>query len=136
MVLGLIAAVCAAGVYPIMFLLYGDVAKTLVNYGKNKTNYSTISYGTSTLPNYNLSSSSFVYNVSTTTSHFTSNFTSKINDTCAELTEEEKDFDGNINKSINYYVLLGFITLILEYLAHVTWNTTSERQIKKMRYVS
>ncbi|CAF0883871.1 unnamed protein product, partial [Brachionus calyciflorus] len=131
MILGLAAAIGAAVVYPFMFMLYGNVAKTLVNYGKNRTNDITMNLIS------NLTTSA------TITESQTQSFQSILNSTsvlanstinkCEILTEEEKDFDGKIRTTVNYYVLLGFITLILEYIAHVTWNTSSERQIKKMR---
>nr|UOU03321.1 ATP-binding cassette subfamily B1-like 1 [Brachionus rubens] len=137
MIIGVIAALCAAAVYPFMFLLYGDVAKTLVNYGKVSSNYSTTFQfqnftSQSTIPYFESNSTltAFIYN---STTSFNTNSSNSIVDKCQILSEEEKNFDGKITETVNYYVLLGFITLVLEYIAHVTWNTSSERQIKNMR---
>lgn len=44
------------------------------------------------------------------------------------------DYDAKMKETINYYVMFGFLSLFVDYLAHVTWNTASERQIKNMRF--
>lgn len=133
MIFGLIAALCGASVYPIIFLLNGRIAKTLVYYEKNKTSFSstTILYRTSNIPIYNLSTAYF----SSIFTNFTRNFSNITDNKCGKLTKEERDFDGRIKETVNYFVLLGFVTLILQYIAHVTWNISCERQTKKMRYL-
>nr|APD26504.1 ATP-binding cassette transporter subfamily B member 1-like X2 protein [Brachionus koreanus] len=122
MVIGLIAALGAAVVYPFMFLLYGEVAKTLVNYGKE--NISSDNSHLSTF--FNMGSTDFSLNL-------TSTKIKTIEDKCGVENQGQQEYDDKINEIVRYYVLLGFITLFLEYLAHVTWNSASERQIKKMR---
>nr|QNH67930.1 ATP-binding cassette transporter subfamily B member 1-like protein X2 [Brachionus plicatilis] len=115
MIVGLAAALGAAVVYPFMFYLYGEVAKTLVNYGRDKNNSQNLN-----------SSTNLVFNS-------TSGSINVIEDRCEVENKEQKDYDNKISEIVNYYVLLGFVTLFLEYLAHVTWNSASERQINKLR---
>jgi hypothetical protein len=43
------------------------------------------------------------------------------------------DFDGRMNFAINMYVLCSFLSLLANYLANVCFNTTGERQIKRIR---
>lgn len=105
MIIGFLAALGAAAVYPLMFLLYGQVANTLIEYGKDDLDFN--------------------------------NLTTTVNpqeDKCIIPSREQQDYDNKISEIANYYVLLGFITLLMEYVAHVTWNSASERQINKMRY--
>ncbi len=49
-IVGTIAALLSAAVYPLMFLMYGKVAGTLVDYNKNKT-AATINYNLTNLTN-------------------------------------------------------------------------------------
>nr|QNH67868.1 ATP-binding cassette transporter subfamily B member 1-like protein X1 [Brachionus rotundiformis] len=121
MVIGFAAALGAAAVYPLMFLLYGEVAKTLVNYGRDNT-----SYASTTISLYS-NNTSFIFTSTSSTINET--------DKCSVKPQRQQDYDNKISEIVNYYVLLGFITLFFEYLAHVSWNSASERQIKKMRFM-
>lgn len=122
MVIGLLAALGAAAVYPFMFLLYGEVAKTLVNFGRDNIS-----------SNEAQSSTKFYSNNASFSYSLTSMKINTSEDKCAVKNQGQQEYDNKINDIVNYYVLLGFLTLILEYLAHVTWNSASERQIKRMR---
>lgn len=43
------------------------------------------------------------------------------------------DFSGRVGTSINNYVLFGFISIIVNYLAYACFDTSAERQIKRIR---
>lgn len=45
----------------------------------------------------------------------------------------DSDFDSRVSKSIKFYLTIGVVSLFVNYLANVCWNTACERQIKKMR---
>lgn len=107
MIIGILAAFGAAAIYPLMFWLYGQVANTLINYGKDDMDLNNQNFSTTVSPTQ---------------------------DKCTVQSEEQSNYDNKIREIANYYVLLGFITLLMEYIAHVTWNSASERQINKMRY--
>nr|QUF59438.1 ATP-binding cassette transporter Abcb1-like1-2 [Brachionus angularis] len=89
-----------------MFFMYGKVAGALIDYKRVSNQY---------------------------TFNFTLINITKLIDKCDEIPSEDRNFDQKIKTNVNLYVLFGFLSLVLEYLAHVTWNITSERQIKKMR---
>jgi len=111
-----VSALIAAGLYPLMFLIYGEVANTFVDFEK---------YKKKTQLNETLFSTQSAIETST----FLPNITNK----CFEYTSGSIDFDGRMSKSVKLYVLIGFISLLLYYLANVCMNTAAERQIKRMR---
>ena len=43
------------------------------------------------------------------------------------------DYDSTIKGTLNYFVLVAFGSLLANYIAHVTFNTAAERQIKTIR---
>ena len=55
---------------------------------------------------------------------------------CFDVPEDEQNFEESISNTVNLLAMLGFIFLFLNYLCHVTWNTASARQIKRIRYLN
>ena len=43
------------------------------------------------------------------------------------------DFDSKMANLINLYVIIGFSSLLSNYLSNVCYNTAAERQIKRIR---
>ncbi|CAF1391257.1 unnamed protein product [Adineta steineri] len=107
MIIGTIAAIIAGSLYSVMLILYRRAMTELVNLGKLKANITTNSTTTT-----NLSECFIVPNNSTT-------FDSSEND---------------INDVVNYYVLVGFLSVFFYWLAWICWILSSERQVRRMRY--
>nr|UOU03323.1 ATP-binding cassette subfamily B1-like 3-2 [Brachionus rubens] len=104
-VIGSISAIGTAVMFPLVFLMYGRVVNVFVDL--NKTSNQTIT-------------------VTTTT---TSANTLK----CLSANPNNESNDNRMQETIYYYVGFGFLSLLLNYIAHVCWNTAGEKQIKKMR---
>nr|UOU03325.1 ATP-binding cassette subfamily B1-like 4-2 [Brachionus rubens] len=49
------------------------------------------------------------------------------------LTVKIAELDSSVQQSVNKCLLYGFISVFLLYIARVTWETSNERQIKKLR---
>ncbi|CAF1063871.1 unnamed protein product, partial [Brachionus calyciflorus] len=121
-VLIVIGSICAAGaavVYPLVFLLYGRIVNIFIDYMKDSNS----SYNSTN------SSTSF-YNFTTTTTTTSANTVK-----CLSLNPVDESSDSRMNSTIPIYVGFGFISVFLNYVAHVCWNTAGEKQIKKMREV-
>ncbi|CAF0894843.1 unnamed protein product [Brachionus calyciflorus] len=102
-IIGSISAAGGAVIYPIIFLLYGRIVNVFVDNNQNS-----------------LSNSTFTLTTSAPIK-------------CLSLNSDNESNDSRIQNTINLYVACGFISVAVNYLAHVCWNTAGEKQIKKMR---
>nr|UOU03322.1 ATP-binding cassette subfamily B1-like 3-1 [Brachionus rubens] len=111
MIFGTITAAGASSMFPLVFLLYGRIVDVFVEINVGQAGF----------------------NVTSTPAYTTTTQTNALK--CLTANPENKSNDARMEDSINLYVAFGFISLALNYLAHVCWNTAGERQIKKMREV-
>ncbi|CAF0737437.1 unnamed protein product [Brachionus calyciflorus] len=112
MIIGTIAAMGSAVIYPLIFLMYGRVVEVFVDKSKASN-----------------SNSSQIISTTISTTITTSMNTIK----CLTENSDSQSNDNKMQETIYYYVGFGFIALFLNYVSHVCWNTAGERQIKKMR---
>ncbi len=96
----------AALIHPIIFYLYGQVAKIFIDY-------------------QNFKQTPLVTNLTETS--VANNESFKI------LDQNDYDFDARMNYILNRYIIISFLGLLTNYLANVCLNTTAEKQIKKIR---
>nr|QUF59441.1 ATP-binding cassette transporter Abcb1-like12 [Brachionus angularis] len=109
MLIGTIAAIASAVVYPLMFLSYGQVAGTFVDL---------IKYENLNKENFNITAK-LAYNQT-------------INK-CYELSNKDTHFNNRIDKSIIYYIIFGLSSILVNYIAYACFDTAAERQIKRIR---
>lgn len=50
-----------------------------------------------------------------------------------DLIPYDQDYDEIIEENYRLYLMLGSVVFILKTLYYITWNVSSERQIKKIR---
>ena len=50
-----------------------------------------------------------------------------------KLSKMDTNFDARIAYSVKFYLVVGAISLAVNYLAHVCFNTAAERQVKRIR---
>lgn len=110
MIVGTVSALCAASIFPLMFFMYGQVAGTLVDFDKIK-----------------------VFNDMFNTSERHADFNLTRNKFCFKLTKNNIDIDARMDYSIRFYLVIGCISIFFNYLSNVSWNTSANRQIKRMR---
>lgn len=48
-------------------------------------------------------------------------------------TSSDTNFDNRIDESIKYYIIFGFFSIIVNYIAYACFDTAAERQIKRIR---
>nr|QNH67872.1 ATP-binding cassette transporter subfamily B member 1-like protein X12 [Brachionus rotundiformis] len=105
LLIGCITAVGSACVYLLMFFLYGQVASTFIDQEKfNRLNTT-------------LNNSSLVFD----------NESIK----CFDL--DSSNFDNRIETSILNYVYFGLSSILLTYLSYACFDTSAERQLKRIR---
>nr|UOU03327.1 ATP-binding cassette subfamily B1-like 12 [Brachionus rubens] len=104
LIIGTIAAFASAGIYPMMFYMYGKVAGTFID--QQRENYLNKTNLTNVLPN---------------------NQTSECFDT------SNSNYNQRIETSLLNYVYFGVASIIANYIAYSCFDTTAERQIKRIR---
>ena len=111
----------AASIFPLMFFMYGQVAGTLVDFDKIKVFDNLFNNTHDSAAN------------ATTAQHNTAVYNYTKNRFCFKLTKNNIDIDARMDYSIRFYIIFGCISIFFNYLSNVCWNTSAERQIKRMR---
>ncbi|RMZ94151.1 multidrug resistance 1-like isoform X1, partial [Brachionus plicatilis] len=106
-IIGTLSAAGASAVFPLVFLLYGQIVGVFVDINASGKN-ATISQTPKTV-------------------------TSPYGVECLSSNPDNESSSNRIESVIYLYVGFGFISLVLNYIGHVCWNTAGEKQIKKMR---
>ncbi|CAF3295551.1 unnamed protein product, partial [Rotaria sp. Silwood2] len=106
MIIGSLAAIAVGACYTLILFLYQRVTDTLVDFGKLQTNATNLSF--------RLFSSCNSYIIPTTTK--------------ADSPHE------TILSIIKYYILLGFLSIFLYWIAWACWMMAAERQVRRIRY--
>ena len=121
MLIGTIFACGSGGMYAVIFVFYGRVVTTFLEVEDNTTNRTAlvkIWYATSY---FKYAVNRRIEKISEIRCIFSKNLTDEIT------------ADRNIEETSYNYVILGFVSLVANYLANICWNTAAERQIKRIR---
>nr|QNH67870.1 ATP-binding cassette transporter subfamily B member 1-like protein X3 [Brachionus rotundiformis] len=106
-VIGTLSAAGSSVVFPLIFLLYGQIVGVFVDINASGSN--------------------------TTVAQTPKTVTSPYGVECLSSNPDNESSSARIEDAIYLYVGFGFLSLVLNYIAHVCWNTAGEKQIKKMR---